>query len=380
MDARLPTRRLLAGLAIMALLAGCAGGAAVAPSPTPAATTSPAAPTAASTASPAASPTPAATPATTSVIGTATCPTVDVGVVTSGSGGVRHIWGNTISCTVTTTDPRVTGTERMSPWNVDQWGTASPLGIGGLWGSGDSGARVQWGSVRLDNAGGAWEGTGSGVSSSDRGDILVSWYKGTGGYAGLGYFELRTGKAPHTIRGLIFPGDPPDLTGEASVTGPVLSPNVPAPGSPTPAPAPTASAIAYGPVSVTEGTSEYTYVDIGTGTYAGSEAVNDPRVSGTFFAPNWILDTWGATSDSLGAGTQWGGSRLETAGGTWTGVASGILDEGGDVIAIWNKGSGAYAGLTYFELLARPDLFGTLPGATTSGVFGQVFPGDPPTP
>jgi len=37
----------------------------------------------------------------------------------------------------------------------------------------------------------------------------VNWYKGSGGYEGLGYFELWTGNSPYKIEGLIFPGDPP---------------------------------------------------------------------------------------------------------------------------------------------------------------------------
>ena len=65
-----------------------------------------------------------------------------------------------------------------------------------------------WGTARLENAGGAWEGTGSGVYSSDRGDIIAFWYRGTGGYAGLSYFELWTGSDPWKIRGQILPGDP----------------------------------------------------------------------------------------------------------------------------------------------------------------------------
>ncbi len=40
------------------------------------------------------------------------------------------------------------------------------------------------------------------------GDIITIWYRGTGDYAGLSYFELWTGSGPWTIQGLIFPGDP----------------------------------------------------------------------------------------------------------------------------------------------------------------------------
>jgi hypothetical protein len=247
-----------------------------------------------------------------------------------------------------------------------------------IWGTADNGAGVQWSTSRVETAGGAWVGKGSGVYSSDRGDIIAFWFRGTGGYAGLGYFELWTGRGPWTVRGLIFPGDPPDETGLPPVTGPMPSPNVPA--SPTPAPVPTAGGITYGPVSVVQGTSAYTFVDTMAGTYAGIDTVNDPRVSGTYLAPSWTVHSWGATSDSFGSGTQWGPTRLETAEGAWQGTGSGIFDAKGDVIAMWYRGSGAYTGLTYFELLARSDLFALAVGEVTYGVFGQVFPGEPPTP
>ena len=71
-------------------------------------------------------------------------------------------------------------------------------------------SRVQWATVRLENAGGAWEGRLSGVASlPGRGDIMEFWYRGTGGYEGLSYFELVTGSEPWKIQGQIFPGDPP---------------------------------------------------------------------------------------------------------------------------------------------------------------------------
>jgi hypothetical protein len=308
------------------------------------------------------SPTPGMSPSamTTSVTGSATCTWMHVyaaGLVTAAT-----------PCTVTTNDPRVSGTETLDPWHGRQWGGTS-------W---QEGAGVQWGSVRLENAGGVWDGTGSGVYSSDRGDIVVSWFRGTGGYAGLGYFELRTGETPMAIRGLIFPGDPPDLAGIPAVTGPVPSPNVT--DTPAPIPAGMPPAVAYGPVSVVEGTSAYTFVDLGSGTYAGIDQVTDPRVSGAYLAPSWTTHFWGATGDSFGTGTQWGPTRLETADGAWQGVGSGILDKDGDVIAMWYTGSGSYAGLAYFELLGSPNLFDPTIPVDRYGVFGQIFPGSPPTP
>lgn len=71
----------------------------------------------------------------------------------------------------------------------------------------------EWNPSRPDS-GGDWShevvSPFSGIYSSDRGDIVVSWYKGTGGYAGLAYFEQYAGQGPWAIQGQIFPGDPPN--------------------------------------------------------------------------------------------------------------------------------------------------------------------------
>jgi len=140
---------------------------------------------------------PVADDAASVVTGTATCPTADFGTPTTDADGVHHYRDMLWKCKVRTDDPRVSGIE-AAPWNMDLWGT-----------TGD-GALVQWGTSRLENDGGAWEGTGSGVWSSDRGDDTIAfWYKGTGGYAGLSYFELWTGQEPWAIQGQIIPGDPP---------------------------------------------------------------------------------------------------------------------------------------------------------------------------
>jgi hypothetical protein len=140
---------------------------------------------------------PVADDAVAKVTGTATCPTGDFGTPMTDADGVHHYRDMLWRCDVRTDDPRVTGTE-IAPWNQDLWGTFN------------KGAAVQWGTSRLENAEGAWEGTGSGVWSSDRGDIIAFWYKGTGAYEGLSYFELWTGRyEPWTIQGQIFPGDPP---------------------------------------------------------------------------------------------------------------------------------------------------------------------------
>jgi hypothetical protein len=161
MNARGTDDRLVISLVVTFLVVGCAG---ASPSPVPA---SPTPTSLRSTAVP--------TPAT--AVSASPAPTQDPVAVAYGPVSV------------------VTGTSRCP--TVDLWGTA------------DNGALVQWGSSRLENDGGAWAGEGSGVYSSDRGDTIAFWYTGTGGYAGLSYFELWTGRDPWEIQGQIFPGDPP---------------------------------------------------------------------------------------------------------------------------------------------------------------------------
>ena len=136
------------------------------------------------------------------VTGSATCPGMPTSFDwTTDPDGTKHLRNDYHAdrCTVTTDDPRASGS-RTSTWNADVWGDMrqSRFGI------------FQWGTARLENDAGAWEGTFSGVASNPvRGDFIVNWYQGTGAYEGLGYFELWTGYEPWKIQGQIFPGDPP---------------------------------------------------------------------------------------------------------------------------------------------------------------------------
>jgi hypothetical protein len=358
------TRRLLVGQAVVSLLAGCAGTATVAP---PSATAQPSASLVAGA-------------DVTEVTGTATCPAADLGNATTDANGVTHYRGGTFVCTMRTDDPRVSGTHTSGEWSIDWWGEADM----------SSGALVQWGTPRLENAGGAWEGSGSGVYSSDRGDIIAFWYKGTGGYADLGYFELWTGNEPWTIRGLIFPGDPPILASMPPAPTAPPAPTITA--SPTATPSPAATAIAYGPVSVGAGTFTYSTMDLGTTTpgprgatryngavATGVETANDPRVSVTFTGAPFTIDLWG-TFDAGGA-VQWGPGRSENDGGTWECNYSGIRDSRGDTLVGWCRGAGGYAGLGYFELLTNLDPFGLYaPDWTDGSIDNQIFPGNPPMP
>ena len=299
--------------------------------------------------------------------------------------GDSHSWAVKTSCTVTTNDPRVSGTETSAAWNVTAWGKVA-------YGMLLEGAGIQSGPLRIENAGGTWVGTGSGIYSTDRGDTVAAWFTGTGGYKGLAYFELRTGTRhgsdTGSIQGLVFPGDPPDLAAVPAHVTATPSPAIPTPGAASlPAvPAPTPAAVSYGPVSVVAGTTIYTAGDNGqpvtradgrtsypNGTLAGLETPNDPRVAGTFVASPWRTDVWGHTDDVFGSGIQAGLLRIVNAGGSWDCRVSGLSDNRGNTLVSWCTGAGSYAGLGYFELVRSGNPFIDNP------VQGEIFPGKPPT-
>ena len=201
MDAHMTVLRRLVGLASVVLLAGCASGASSTPLPasaTPISVPMAAVDTPTATPTPSAVATPTPTPAAVShgpvtvVTGTGRCPVLNP-VWTTDPDGTQHLRNLSVECTEETNDPRVSGTHTAT-WNMDVW---------------EGAAGVQWGTARLENAGGAWEGPLSGVYSAERGDTIMVWYTGTGGYHGLAYFELWTGQEPWKIQGQIFPGDPP---------------------------------------------------------------------------------------------------------------------------------------------------------------------------
>jgi hypothetical protein len=195
----------LIGFAGVALLAACAA----APSPTrtsvvtaaPATTT--ATPILAATPPPAAAPTPipsgtpiAYGPAVV-VHGRASCDAT-WGTTTTGADGTSHMRGGVVECIHTSNDDRVSGNETSS-FNGDGWANA---------------AMVLFGASRITNEGGSWEGTYSGANSDSTGDIVLWWFKGTGGYAGLSYVmweHLSPAEVAwsYPVEGMIFPGEPP---------------------------------------------------------------------------------------------------------------------------------------------------------------------------
>jgi hypothetical protein len=209
MNARGAARRLLVGLAVVAFVAGCASGASPTPIPASLGPNAGAAPTPtiSATETPAAVPamSPSALPAAVSygpvtvVTGTSDCGDLSPHW-TRAPDGTYHARNQTITCNDTSNDPRVSGAHTAS-FSMDVWGELSPPEAAG----------VQWGTVRIENAGGAWEGRFTGVASLPQpGDTIAEWFTGTGGYAGLSYFALITGVCcVYQIHGQIYPGDPP---------------------------------------------------------------------------------------------------------------------------------------------------------------------------
>lgn len=203
--ARRAVGRSLAALVAASLLAGCGSSAATPVATATATPTSTRATSAIPAVSPSTAPTATVLPTAitygpvTVVSGVETCDMSGIFGEVSGMGtSVQHSRNGTAKCTDKTDDPRVSGAYTAT-WNMDYWGTPDHL----------NGAVVQWGTARLTATGGTWEGRATGVYSSDHGDTIVTWWTGTGAYAGLAYFELVTGGAPWKIQGQIFPGSPP---------------------------------------------------------------------------------------------------------------------------------------------------------------------------
>ncbi len=205
------TGRLVAVLASVTLLAACASGLATqAPAATAAPTATPP-PAASSTPAPAATPSPSPEPTPTPsprswgdtvfVTGTQRC-LASAGKVTTDASGETHLRDGTLWCMNEVNDPRVSG-KFTGTFAFDGWG------------AGANQAFVQWGTVRLENDGGAWVGHYSGAFTPDTGDLVTFWLEGTGGYAGLSYFEwavmpISLGPVGFPVVGLIFPGSPPE--------------------------------------------------------------------------------------------------------------------------------------------------------------------------
>jgi hypothetical protein len=89
--------------------------------------------------------------------------------------------------------PRVTGTGTIHGAN-DSYGSVGP----------------QWGTYRLENAKGAWEGTWTGALwASGNVSQVTAWLVGSGAYEGFTYYLSARGTNPMRVDGIIFRGSPP---------------------------------------------------------------------------------------------------------------------------------------------------------------------------
>jgi len=114
------------------------------------------------------------------------------------SGGRYHARDMLSSFTITTTDARVTGEELATiNWNFTL--VDPPVFVTG----------PMWGTFRITNAGGYWEGTWTGVRDENGYSYFHYLGKGFGGYEGL-FIRMDNERLdpdptqPTTIRGVIF--------------------------------------------------------------------------------------------------------------------------------------------------------------------------------
>jgi len=194
---RSPARWILV-LALVSLAAAACGAAATtspAPSgaPTQAATAT-AAPTAAATARP--TPTPMATTDGVGpeyVTGTSSLSVMKEATQTI-VGNVVQYRGQEMWGTGEMSDPRIAGTQVIT-LNGDMYGDVMS----------------EWGTTRLENAQGTWEGTWTGASWNDgTATSVTGWLVGGGDYAGWTYyFHVYGASMPWTAEGIIFEGSPP---------------------------------------------------------------------------------------------------------------------------------------------------------------------------
>jgi hypothetical protein len=110
-------------------------------------------------------------------------------------GDVTQMRGVHATATERIDDPRLSGTATIDG-NVDVYGHES----------------VQWGTFRIENDGGAWEGPYRGVIYNGTQESATVWLAGSGDYAGLTCYWYMSGDNADLvleIEGLVFPGEAP---------------------------------------------------------------------------------------------------------------------------------------------------------------------------
>jgi len=190
--------RSIAALALVGLVASACGGATATVAPqlasAPGATPEPTSmPTPASTAAPTPTPVPSTDGEGAEYV-TGTDRHSGTGGTEVQVGDVTQTRNVVITAWFSMNDPRVSGTG-TGLVNADIYGTVGP----------------EWGTTRLENAGGAWEGTVTGAAWADtNASDMSGWLVGSGGYEGYTYYwHIRTTGATGVVEGIIYPGPPP---------------------------------------------------------------------------------------------------------------------------------------------------------------------------
>jgi hypothetical protein len=125
---------------------------------------------------------------------------VDMGMQSLGADGVNRWRGLTALTVGEYTDPRLSGPATLT-WNIDQYGE-------------DAFDGPEWGTVHIENEGGAWRGNYTGFAYPDD---EVEWfvvylgtYAGEGGYEGLVancYLYVPGGGWDSQAKCVVMPGD-----------------------------------------------------------------------------------------------------------------------------------------------------------------------------
>lgn len=193
------TARLSVALALVGLVVSACGAAATS-SPAPTGT-----PTQAATSTP--SPTAEATAR----------PTVTKSPMTDGA-GPEYVTGTDSALRVTQsgTETVVNGVTRVRDQQMQSLSTMNDPRVSGtsfitLNGDIHGIVMAEWGTVRLENPDGAWEGSWTGAAWNDGNATTVSgWLVGSGAYAGYTYYFHTYGEStPFATEGIIFEGSPP---------------------------------------------------------------------------------------------------------------------------------------------------------------------------
>ncbi len=114
-------------------------------------------------------------------------------------GEVRQVRGRIVSTTDATDDPMVAGGGTLQI-DIDMNGNVG----------------TEWGTYRIENAAGAWQGSVTGATdASGSFEDISGWLVGSGNYQGFTYYFHARGTSVVTIDGIVFPGSPPAETAPA---------------------------------------------------------------------------------------------------------------------------------------------------------------------